>query len=196
MDKQESKSVEIRRMMRSKPLRIKAMLGRVEWASKLFDEIKPKGKVTGVEVGFWKGDFGQLMLQKNERLHWIGVDPYFEYGKKRRKQPVWDAIFGRVMDKMNPFGKRFRMIRKPSHEGVKSITRKVDFIFIDGNHNLDFVYKDILLYEPKLKKGGIMAGHDYSHRCGQAVDDYVKEFGREMLVDTSFDPCGCFWWKV
>ena len=86
-------SARIREMMRSKSLRIAAMKGRVEWASKLFDEIKPRGKVTGVEVGFWKGDFGQLMLQKNERLYWIAVDPYFEYGRKKRKQPVWDAIF-------------------------------------------------------------------------------------------------------
>ena len=196
MDEQENKSVEIRRMMRSKPLRIAAMKGRVKWATAKLNTIKPKGKVTGVEVGLWKADFAQLMLNENERLYWIGVDPYFEYGKRKRKQPVWDAIFGRVMKKMEPFGKRFKMVRKPSSEGVKSITRKVDFMFIDGNHDLDVVYNDLFLYEPRVKKGGIMAGHDYSHRVGKAVDEYATKFKREMFVDTSFDPCGVFWWKV
>ena len=189
-------SAEIRKLMRSKKLRIEAYKGRVKWASRLFDEIKPRGKVTGVEVGLWKADFAQLMLNENKRLYWYGVDPYFEYGRKKRKQPVWDRIYERVVNKMKPFGKRFTMVREPSSEGVNFIPKKVDFIFIDGNHDHDAVYNDLLLYEPRVKKGGIMAGHDYSHRVGLAVDEYVEEFGREMFVDTSFDPCGVFWWRM
>ena len=63
-----------------------AYTGRIEWATKLLNEIKPSGKIVGVEVGFWKGDFGKMMLDLNPRLHWIAVDPYEEYGKRKRKQ--------------------------------------------------------------------------------------------------------------
>jgi hypothetical protein len=182
--------------MKNKATRIKAMIGRVEWATRMLDDMKPKGKVTGVEVGFWKGDFGQMMLEKNERLHWYAVDPYFEFGRKKRKQPEWDAIFGRVMKKMEVFGKRFHMVRMPSHEGVKKIPRKVNLVFIDGNHDLDVVYEDIRLYEKRIWKGGILSGHDYTHRVGPAVDEYVRKFNRKMFLDTSFDPCGVFWWRV
>ena len=37
----------------------------------------------------------------------------------------------------------------------------LDFIYIDANHAYDFVVKDIELWFPKLKKGGVFAGHDY-----------------------------------
>ena len=50
--------------MRRKEVRIKAMLGRVEWATNLLNEIKPKGKVVGVEVGVWKSDLGTLCWRK------------------------------------------------------------------------------------------------------------------------------------
>jgi len=186
----------IAEFQRSKALRIKSYIGRVKWAKDLLDKTKPKGKLTGVEVGLWKADFPYLLLPEMPRLRWFGVDPYSLYGRGKRRMTEWDAIFGRVMNKMKPFGKQFIMIRKHSHEGVKFIPKKVDFVFVDGNHDLDIVSKDLALYEPHVKKGGIMAGHDYFHRVSPAVDEYVKEHNRKLHVDTSFDPCGIFWWRM
>ena len=183
-------------LMKSKPVRVKAMLGRVEWALKLLNEQKPKGRVTFIELGLWKGDFSQLMLDSNSRFYGIGIDPYHEYGTGSRKQGVWDRVFTRVRSKFEPYGKRFRLIRKPSQEAIRSITRKVDLVFIDGDHDVDAAYEDIRLYEKKVKRGGILSGHDYVHRVSPAVDAYVETFGRNLFVDTSFDPCGVFWWRV
>lgn len=44
-----------------------------------------------------------------------------------------------------------------------------DFIYIDGDHTFDGVKLDITLWWPKLKPGGIMAGHDY-YEFGQYMD--------------------------
>ena len=189
-------SAEVKRLMRDRNLRRSAYTDRRDWALRLFHDIKPKGRVVGVEVGLWKADFAKLILDSDPRVYWYGVDPYFEYGKMKRKQPEWDAIYERVMNKMKPFGKRFKMVRKPSSEGFNFIPKKVDFVFIDGNHDEDFVYEDLRLYEPRVRKGGIISGHDYSHRVYMAVDRYVEEYGRKLHVDTSFDPCGVFWWRM
>ena len=38
----------------------------------------------------------------------------------------------------------------------------VDFVFIDANHSYDSVKRDIIAWQPKVRSGGIIAGHDYS----------------------------------
>jgi len=38
---------------------------------------------------------------------------------------------------------------------------ELDFVYIDGSHEHDDVLKDIRLYYPKVKKGGIVGGHDF-----------------------------------
>jgi predicted O-methyltransferase YrrM len=47
-------------------------------------------------------------------------------------------------------------------EKVKSILgkRKLDFLFIDGDHTYEGVKKDFEMYSKLVKKGGIMALHD------------------------------------
>lgn len=39
-------------------------------------------------------------------------------------------------------------------------SKSVDFIFIDANYRYNAVVRDILAWRPKIKPGGIMAGHD------------------------------------
>ena len=174
-----------------------AYTGRIEWAGNLLNEIKPSGKIVGVEVGFWKGDFGKMMLDLHPRLHWIAVDPYEEYGKKRRKQLTWDGIYNKVVAKMSVHDKRFKFIRERSEKGVKKVPKGVDFVWIDGSHTYDVVVKDLRLYEPKVRSGGVMSGHDY-HSAGvkQAVDEYVKRHKRELHLEKDFDRCTVFWWRM
>ena len=39
-----------------------------------------------------------------------------------------------------------------------------DFIFIDADHTYEGCKGDILDWYPKVKKGGVLCGHDYVHR--------------------------------
>jgi len=47
-------------------------------------------------------------------------------------------------------------------ERVKKIlgSKKIDFLFIDGDHRYDGVKKDFIYYSPLVRKGGIIAFHD------------------------------------
>lgn len=182
---------------RSKQARRDAYTGRLKWALDLLKEYYPTGEVIGVEVGFWKGDFGKLMLDNDPRLHWIAVDPYEEYGKRRRKQPQWDGIYEKVRNKLSVHEGRITFIRERSENGVAKVPDNVHFVWIDGNHDYDVVKKDIELYEKKVRSGGILSGHDYHHqRIKDAVDEYAEEHGRELHLETGFDACTVFWWEV
>jgi len=184
-------------ILQNKAIRRQAYVNRVKWATALLKKLVPSGKAVGVEVGLWKGDFAFSMLQENPKLTWYGVDPYFEYGRKKRKQPAWDAIYERVRKKLDQYSSRCIMVRKPSSEGVKDIPNNVDFVFIDGNHDYEYVLKDIKLYEKKIRKGGVLAGHDYyGDGVSKAANEYAKKHKRKMVIEDSFDVHKIFWWKV
>ncbi len=54
-----------------------------------------------------------------------------------------------------------------------------DFIYLDGNHNYEFVRQDIDLWLPKVKRGGYFGGHDYSNLALPGVMKAVEEtFGK------------------
>jgi predicted O-methyltransferase YrrM len=62
----------------------------------------------------------------------------------------------------------------------------LDFVFIDGNHAYEWVVQDIALWSKKVRKGGIIYGHDfddYSHNRRWkemhviwAVDGWMKSY--------------------
>ncbi len=186
--------------MKSKEIRHKELTDRVKWCEGLLNEVAPNRKRIGIEVGLWKADFAKLMLMEDPLLYWIGVDPYIMYGKRARGQNDWNEIHQKVLNKMTEFDNRFTLVRRTSEEGASHIRDQfADFVFIDGNHDYEFVKKDLLLYEAKVKPGGIMSGHDYhtpKEGVRRAVNEYVKEHNRDIQTDDSWDPCGVFWWRV
>jgi len=64
-------------------------------------------------------------------------------------------------------GQQIYLLREDSHktetlEQVESILqgRKVDFLFIDGDHTYEGVKKDFEMYSPLVGQGGMIAFHD------------------------------------
>ena len=53
-----------------------------------------------------------------------------------------------------------------------------DFIYVDARHDFKGVYADIEAYWPKLKVGGIMAGHDYVTQ-----DDGPEQGGQDWTTN-------------
>jgi hypothetical protein len=53
----------------------------------------------------------------------------------------------------------------------------LDFVFIDASHEYQAVKNDIEAWYPKVKDGGVLAGHDYKCWYGvtRAVDEFVKD---------------------
>jgi len=70
----------------------------------------------------------------------------------------------------------------------------LDFVYIDADHSYKSVKEDINAWAPKVREGGIVAGHDYYlTRAGNigviaAVNEYVKEHGYSLqLTDWDLD---------
>jgi len=81
-------------------------------------------------------------------------------------------------------------IRQTSLEALPPVLDGLaDLIFLDGDHHEATVRAEIAAYRPRLKPGGILAGHDYNKKGVKAAVD--AGVGKVSVVDTIWwAPCG------
>ena len=83
---------------------------------------------------------------------------------------------------MKPLAGHYKPMRSPSLEAAGQFEdESLDFVFIDASHEYEDVKADIMAWMPKVKRGGVLAGHDYYVNY-----DYfpgVKRAAKECLVD-------------
>lgn len=65
---------------------------------------------------------------------------------------------------------------------------EVDLVFVDGDHRVEACRRDIDIALAWLRKGGILAGHDYGHPHWPGVQQAVDELGAAVQVVESI------WW--
>jgi methyltransferase family protein len=85
---------------------------------------------------------------------------------------------------LQPEREMIHPVRAPSLKAVNMFEdQSLDMVFIDGMHDVANVKADILAWRPKVKPGGLFAGHDYDQPgVKQAVDELVKGFEVEDTV--------------
>ena len=74
----------------------------------------------------------------------------------------------------------------------------LDFVYIDGDHQWPSVVLDLYWWHKKVRKGGIVAGHDYGQRhthVKQAVDGFVAAYGISPVYLTDEKIRSFFWVK-
>lgn len=120
--------------------------------------------VRGVEVGVHSGLSSYLLISECENIEsLIGVDHYQQYQDWNGvvTQSTQDALFEIIKENAEFMGPRFSILRANSTDAAEQIAdESLDFVYIDGDHSTEAVYQDLLNYIPKVKKGGIVSGHD------------------------------------
>jgi len=135
-----------------------------------------------VEVGSWKGKSAAFMAVeilnsgKNIRLDLVDLFTYeFHPVPRPDKVSLFNENYAAIKKNLHrvPW---VNIIPKSSAEAAAMYTDGIlDFVFIDGNHHYKMVKWDIELWLPKLKPGGILAGHDYGQPSWPGVEKAVKE---------------------
>jgi hypothetical protein len=81
-----------------------------------------------------------------------------------------------------------KVLRGDSSEIAKTVDNEfLDLVFIDASHAYSDVRKDLESWYPKVRTGGIIAGHDYYSRWPgvvKAVDEFFKDQELFFLPDT------------
>jgi len=142
-----------------------------------------------VEVGCWKGRstccLGVEIYNSNKNIILNCVDAWKYIPTTEQpisNQEEFDRVYLEFLSNTTPFDKFINVIRKSSIEASTLFPDEtVDFIFIDANHTYESVKEDSIIWLPKLKKGGIIAGHDYFTKVHAGVKQAVDEiFGNKI----------------
>jgi hypothetical protein len=81
-------------------------------------------------------------------------------------------------------GYNVHWIKQKSSKAVDHISEYLDFVYIDANHEYDFVKNDLEQYYFKLKTDGIIGGHDFDSTYFKGLVKAVLEFMiRNKLYD-------------
>jgi SAM-dependent methyltransferase len=128
------------------------------------DGIKP---IKYLEIGTFYGanlfsvaaSYGKHPLSE---LHCI--DPWIDYSEYSEYQHEQPKIYATYMENLNasPYKDKIHTHRGFSHNEIPKFEDEYfDIIYIDGNHEPEYVLEDAVLAFRKLKKGGYLIFDDY-----------------------------------
>lgn len=143
------------------------------------DLIKENKFTKIVEIGVFKGKTCKYLLNNVDIIEkYYAIDPWKIYNGfyGRNIAQKGEKIYKNFLTKIESFKDKIEVLRMTSEEAVNHVGNDIDLVFIDGNHKYEFVKKDIELWYPKVKEGGIFGGHDY-----YVIEDIKK------AVDENFE---------
>ena len=161
----------------------------------LVDSMSRYYPFVGAEIGVQLGRMSREVLKGTPSIKkYYAIDPFYFYNdfekaccdipeqyrtKIGRDQAGMDYAYEVFLQNTNKFKDKVWLLRMFSEEAAQYIyDDSLDFCFIDGNHLYEYVKRDIELYFPKVKKGGLIGGHDYAMAgtgVKQAVDEYFNQ---------------------
>jgi predicted O-methyltransferase YrrM len=136
-------------------------------------------KLVMVEIGSYAGESTLLFLKSGKIKKLYSIDPW-----KHETAVFAEKVFDETT-------KNYNVVKlKTTIDGaLKYLPQEIDFVYIDGDHSYNSVKNDIIKIIPKIKKGGIISGHDYAERYRDRVVKAVNELLRKpdkIYKDTSW----------
>jgi hypothetical protein len=141
-----------------------------------------------VELGCWQGRsicyLATQLKTKKPRVRLFAVDYWhetfedFDSAKALRSRPWFYRTF---CDNLVACGVNDRVFTVPAESAVAAQyfdDGSLWMVFIDAQHEYTHVNRDIVLWAPKVQKGGWLTGHDYDDRAWPGVKKAVDEFGK------------------
>jgi predicted O-methyltransferase YrrM len=139
------------------------------------------GYKIGSELGVARGRFSRLLLKRSSIKMLYSIDKW-DGGRGHDA-----AQYFRAMNALHGFGRR-SMVLRMSFDEAKDLfeDKSLDFIYIDAYaHETGLLDKTLKGWWPKVKKGGLIAGHDYCemyHKVRNAVDRFILKYKLDLYI--------------
>jgi predicted O-methyltransferase YrrM len=124
-----------------------------------------------VEVGSWKGRSSAFMaveiINSGKTIKFDCVDTWLGDAGIGMSQDAYiqsGTLYEHFLANLKPVEGHYTPVRATSVEAAALYEDdSLDFVFIDAAHDYDNVLADITAWLPKVKVGGVISGHDYTH---------------------------------
>ena len=156
------------------------------------NHVKEKGQF--VELGVWFGQSltyaGVEIINSGKDIKLTGVDSFLIGDQPDPNSPDDPNRYSEALRFTEPVNSVVNIIKGDTHDVHSQFPdESIDFLFIDANHTYEDTMKDLELWYPKVKVGGLICGHDYEHPWPglmKAVDEFfgVENFTVEHSCHT------------
>lgn len=121
--------------------------------------------ISGVEIGTAYGCLTKRILAARSGTRLITIDPWKHDPKNEfesaRPQADLDTCKIHAYLALEPYASRVEILAMVSDEAFELLkNRQFDFVWIDGDHTGEQVARDLEHYDPLVKPGGLIGGHD------------------------------------
>lgn len=166
--------------------------------AELYRLFAEKGFTRGAEIGVADGRNALTMCQAIPGLTLYCVDPWAKYPGNPRGGPQdqHDRNFVLAHSRLDTYDVVW--LRGTSEEVIReSKIPSLDYVYIDGNHQREFVAFDLEHWPQRVRSGGIVAGHDFYNFGSAGVVEAVVEYTQRHGI-TDWALCDerepSFWW--
>lgn len=155
-----------------------------------------------VEIGTWKGQSSAFLaveiINSGKKIKLDCIDNFtgsiIEPGQMYDRDNMENRLLEVFNNNMKPVEGHYTAIQSDSAAAASLYEdESLDFVFIDASHDYDSFRKDLFAWFPKVKVGGLLAGHDYAEAYPGIVKAVTDHLANE---EVSFTPSTCwFTWK-
>lgn len=139
------------------------------------------------EIGSYAGESTLLFFKSGKVKQLFAIDPWKGGYNYATSPEVSDFVLVE-----NAFDERIKGMNvvklKMTMQEALELLPELDVIYIDGNHAYEYVVSDIKLSLQKIKKSGIICGHDYNDVSAGVVCAVNEMFGKpdKIFSDSSW----------
>lgn len=163
------------------------------------EELRDSGKyllqsgktgIVAVEIGVDIGSNAITLLENLDISMLHLVDPFTAYSDTgsiedgyTMDQEQLDADYIAMQANMAPYAGKINIVKEASPAAASLYQDEFfDYVYIDGCQCFDCVTKDIAAWWPKVKVGGVFAGHDFYSYPGvkDAVENFIAQTGLQL----------------
>jgi predicted O-methyltransferase YrrM len=139
------------------------------------------------EIGVYEGDYSSIILSALPSCEmylidlWDPLDNDFFYSEFEEDQ--LKQVYTKVKDRFNE-NSNVKIIKGDSKKLFEDFEDEYfDWIYIDGDHSYEGVCSDLKNWFPKVKRGGVISGHDFDPDLSW---DVASKFGVNRAINDFF----------